>query len=85
MTNLYPKLFDYNNDDLYYDKIIDVLLLLKKKRLELNINKKSRDTILIKDIELEKAIIDIINSLSGDYLKTLNKSLLYAEKFKVDK
>ena len=82
MTNLYPKLFDYNNDDLYYDKIIEVLLILKKKRLELNINKKSRDTILIKDIELEKAIIDIINNLNGDYLKTLNKSLLYAEKFK---
>ena len=56
MTNLYPKLFDYNNDDLYYDKIIEVLLILKKKRLELNINKKSKDTILIKDIELEKAI-----------------------------
>ena len=82
MTNLYPKLFDYNNDDLYYDKIIEVLLILKKKRLELNINKKSRDTILIKDIELEKAIVDIINNLNGDYLKTLNKSLLYAEKFK---
>ena len=82
MTNLYPKLFDYNNDDLYYDKIIEVLLILKKKRLELNVNKKSKDTILIKDIELEKAIIDIINNLNGDYLKTLNKSLLYAEKFK---
>ena len=82
MTNLYPKLFDYNNDDLYYDKIIEVLLILKKKRLELNINKKSKDTILIKDIELEKAIVDIINNLNGDYLKTLNKSLLYAEKFK---
>ena len=82
MANLYPKLFDYNNDDLYYDKIIEVLLILKKKRLELNINKKSRDTILIKDIELEKAIVDIINNLNGDYLKTLNKSLLYAEKFK---
>ena len=57
MTNLYPKLFDYNNiDELYYDKIIEVLLLLKRKRLELNVNKKSKDYILIKDIELEKAI-----------------------------
>ena len=82
MTNLYPKLFDYNNDDLYYDKIIEVLLILKRKRLELNVGRKSKDTIIIKDIELEKAIIDIINSLSGDYLNTLNKSLSYAEKFK---
>ena len=82
MANLYPKLFDYNNDDLYYDKIIEVLLILKKKRLELNLNKKSKDSILIKDIELEKAITDIIISLSGDYLNTLNKSLSYAEKFK---
>ena len=83
MTNLYPKLFDYNNNnDLYYDKIIEVLLILKMKRLELNLNKKSKDSILIKDIELEKAIIDIIISLSGDYLNTLNKALLYAEKFK---
>ena len=82
MANLYPKLFDYNNDDLYYDKIIEVLLILKRKRLELNLNKKSKDSILIKDIELEKAIIDIIISLSGDYLNTLNKSLSYAEKFK---
>ena len=82
MANLYPKLFDYNNDDLYYDKIIEVLLMLKKKRLELNVGRKSKDSILIKDIELEKAIIDIIISLSGDYLNTLNKSLSYAEKFK---
>ena len=81
MTNLYPKLFDYNNnDDLYYDKIIEVLLILKRKRLELNLNKKSKDSILIKDIELEKAIIDI--DLSGDYLNNLNKALSYAEKFK---
>ena len=80
MTNLYPKLFDYNNDDLYYDKIIEVLLLLKRKRLELNVGRKSKDSILIKDIELEKAIIDL--DLSGDYQKTLNKALSYAEKFK---
>ena len=85
MTNLYPKLFDYNNDDLYYDKIIEVLLILKKKRLELNLNKKSKDSILIKDIELEKAITDIIISLSGDYLNTLNKALSYAEKFNTHK
>ena len=85
MTNLYPKLFDYNNiDELYYDKIIEVLLLLKRKRLELNVNKKSKDYILIKDIELEKAIVDIIMNLSGDSLslKTLNKALTYTEKFK---
>ena len=83
MTNLYPKLFDYNKDDLYYDKIIEVLLSLKRKRLELNVSKKSNDSILIKDIKLEKAIIDITMSLNGDdYLKTLNKALSYAEKFK---
>ena len=83
MTNLYPKLFDYNNnDDLYYDKIIEVLLILKRKRLELNVGRKSKDSIIIKDIELEKAIIDIIISLGGDYLNTLNKALSYAEKFK---
>ena len=64
MTNLYPKLFDYNNDDIYYEMI---LLILKRKRLELNVNKKSKDSILIKDIELDKAIVDIIISLSGNF------------------
>ena len=50
--------------------------------IELIVNKKSKDSTLIKDIELDKAIVDIIMSLSGDYLKTLDKALSYAEKFK---
>ena len=57
MPNLYPTLFDYNNDELYYDKTV-------------RIKRKSKDSILIiKGIELDKAIIDIIMSLSGDYLE----------------
>ena len=61
-------------DERYYDKIIEVLIILKRKPLELNVNKKSKDSILINDIELDKAIIDIIMSLSGDY-PTIKSSL----------
>ena len=34
MTNLYPKLNDCKDDEIYYDKLIEVLLI----RLELNVN-----------------------------------------------
>ena len=54
MTNLYPKLFDYNDDELYYHKIIEVLLIMKRKLLKLNVKKIYKDSILIKDIELDR-------------------------------
>ena len=58
--------------------------LLKRKQLEMAVNKKSKDSILIKNIALEKGIIDIMMSLNTDNptIKTLMKVLLYADKFK---
>ena len=85
MTNLYPMLFDYKeNDELYLEKVYETLLLLKRKQLEMVVTKKSKDSILIKNIELEKGIMDIIMSLNTDNptTKTLKKAVLYAEKFK---
>ena len=85
MTNLYPTLFDYKEDDeLYLEKVYETLLLLKRKQLEMAVTKKSKDSILIKNIELEKGIMDIMMSLNTDNptTKTLKKSVLYAEKFK---
>ena len=36
MTNLYPKLFDYNNnDDLYYDKIIEVFINTEEEMIRI--------------------------------------------------
>ena len=49
MTNLYPTLFDYKeNDELYLEKVYETLLLLKRKQLEMAVTKKSKDSILIK-------------------------------------
>ena len=48
------------------------------------VTKKSKDSILIKNIELEKGIMDIMMSLNTDNptTKTLKKAVLYAETFK---
>ena len=40
MTNLYPTLFDYKEDgELYFEKVYETLLLLKRKQLEMDVTK----------------------------------------------